>query len=380
MKLLETNDWDKFCIFKENRNSISGAKYNNLKSSIAVSTYLICPILVIPIKEEDSKNLGTLESFADDNGNSRWEDKPFKEGLLGIIDGQHRLRICRDLGMTPIIFINEKASRKDVVLANNSANPWKITDYIKYYYELYEAGDSKYRDYDVLLTLMKGEKQEDEYGAPTKDLRCVGGFKRTGNGLESDDFNVATIVDAYFGGEATWNGSYSSPVKLGDYTVNKIKGNKIIKTIKRIIDVSNCSLKPSKLNRGIIGLYTKVNNYDCDLLINYIKTNDIKINTELSKKDVIEYITSIYLIAVDENNGNGMKRDFSDKQFDIAKSFYGNECYVKGCDNISKLQPDHHYPWDGNHDNTLVDNCRPLCEHHNKSKGNKSPEEFYKHD
>ena len=52
---------------------------------------------------------------------------------LEVIEGQHRLEACRELGIPVAYIISVKSSSKDVAVMNNSQKAWKNKDFLKHF-------------------------------------------------------------------------------------------------------------------------------------------------------------------------------------------------------------------------------------------------------
>lgn len=69
--------------------------------------------------------------------------------------------------------------------------------------------------------------------------------------------------------------------------------------------------------------------------------------------------------------------DFSKDDALVVHQRFGHRCFH--CGAIDNLEIDHHYPLSLGH-KLVLDNAVLLCGRCNRSKGNKTPEEFYTHD
>lgn len=69
---------------------------------------------------------------------------------MEIIDGQHRLSACRDLGLPFYYIIVEGYSLSDVQRVNANMKNWRLEDFLDSFIDLYNAGNSEYAQYAEL--------------------------------------------------------------------------------------------------------------------------------------------------------------------------------------------------------------------------------------
>lgn len=113
VKIYKTTDYDRFTFIKGNR-VVSRGHVNRLKKSVQKRNLLHKnPILVMVT--EDNK--------------------------LGVIDGQHRLVVCQELGLPVYYDIGNELTLDDVKLLNVTVKMWSLKDSMHRYIEL---GDENY--------------------------------------------------------------------------------------------------------------------------------------------------------------------------------------------------------------------------------------------
>ena len=64
---------------------------------------------------------------------------------LQVIEGQHRLKACMELGIPVAYIISQKTSSKDVAIMNNSQKGWKNRDYLKHFSHSNHSNSSTYK-------------------------------------------------------------------------------------------------------------------------------------------------------------------------------------------------------------------------------------------
>jgi len=64
---------------------------------------------------------------------------------LQVIEGQHRLEACRELGLPVAYIISVKSSSKDVAVMNNSQKSWKNKDFLKHFSHSNHGNCTTYR-------------------------------------------------------------------------------------------------------------------------------------------------------------------------------------------------------------------------------------------
>ena len=64
---------------------------------------------------------------------------------LQVIEGQHRLKGCLELGIPVAYIISKKTSSKDVAIMNNSQKGWKNKDYLKHFSHYNHSNNSTYK-------------------------------------------------------------------------------------------------------------------------------------------------------------------------------------------------------------------------------------------
>lgn len=362
MELKFVENYKEFAVLKENRNSIDKKKFQSLKEAIKEKRYLICPIIVAPYRKDG--DIGTLESF-----NTIWTPIVNDQSVKYIIiDGQHRLTVCRQLidegfDIEVPFFVNNLAYREDVVSANNSASPWSLTDYIKYNYSTNTPA------YVQLVDVWKGSPIRNSMGNFELDGKFYGGIKRDKNNAWDQYFAPANIADAFYG-KALSNGkklTHTNAIKKGAYSIDLDKGHAILKTVRDLLKLDK-DYKPSKLIRGIIYLYSMhPKTFDGEQLFSYIVTNGIKLKTRERQAIVNELLLEIFYSQHDRGLDN---RNFSSIQREILKE-RDQICQCNTpliCEGDKSFEADHVQAWSEG-GKTNISNGQWLCQPCNRSKG-----------
>ena len=183
----ETKDYDLFGAFVENRPYITGKSFDSLVSSID-NEGMICPIIVKEIKE-DEDGIRDIE----DHSLVVYGKK------YGVIDGQHRLRACKSLGVPAPYVINNSTKRENIVIANNTGTSWTAKNYIRYfniYFKEVKQDLSRLAHYENLSKSLK----KYSYGGSDYDE-------------ELSVFAEGLIIRIFYNG----SGKYSDDTKNGHY-------------------------------------------------------------------------------------------------------------------------------------------------------------------
>ena len=163
-KVMYEKNYSKFTLFDNNRD-INEPHVEELIASMRKSGQLM-PVVVTPDKE--------------------------------VIDGQHRLKACEELGVPVGYVINVKATSKDIAIMNNTQMGWKNKDFLKHY---------SHRSHNNSAEYNKIKKFDKDYPLPfhTKIMLLSGmsyqGTARSGNRgpmplFRSGDFKVIDLPKA----------------------------------------------------------------------------------------------------------------------------------------------------------------------------------------
>jgi len=88
---------------------------------------------------------------------------PIKINRSGeILDGHHRYKVCKDLGLSIYFMVSDQFSVRDIARVNTAARVWKLADYLDYYCQ---AGHQSYIDFrDVYDTLLSSDGRRGRVG------------------------------------------------------------------------------------------------------------------------------------------------------------------------------------------------------------------------
>ena len=78
---------------------------------------------------------------------------------LQVIEGQHRLKACMELGIPVAYIISQKTSSKDVAIMNNSQKGWKNRDYLKHFSHSNHSNSSTYKKITTFLRVIHYRSQ-----------------------------------------------------------------------------------------------------------------------------------------------------------------------------------------------------------------------------
>lgn len=321
MELIKTTNWDDFCFFYENRSKITRSKFLKLLKAIESTGYIICPILVMPCRNED--RLINLDGNETEDVNHKY----------AVIDGQNRLLACRELGIDAVVVVNNNSNRDDIVVANNTATPWGISDYIKYY-------DKKGKpQYHLLHTLWN------EY---------------TSHGFTTSAI-IETFIDPYMDGF----GGAANAVKSGNYVVNEEFGRSVLDGCLVIEEVDGDLFRNTKFVRSMKKLYFNFDGFNVDIIAMAIDRGaEIEMpNDESAGMKILLEIYEKNLPSSEERHIPKVLRDwiyFRDKGI----------CQHEECNETENLHVDHMKAY-SRWGMTEAANLQLLCEKHNKMKSNK---------
>ena len=324
MNLIKVEDWDEFCFFYENRVSLSRTKFDKLKKSIAKTGYLICPVIAMSCSEEDY----LVKAAPDSSQRASSDDHKY-----AIIDGQNRFLACKelkeadDIDIPCYVVINNNSVREDIVTANNTASPWGMEDYIKYY---------------------------DKRGLPeySKIKDIIPRYKMYG-------FTLGTICDMF-------NKSQTIPstkfIKDGSYHVDEEAGHQVLNAALELEDIYE-EYKIAKFCRALKMTYREID-LDIQVIIKALENGEELVvqNSEDQTKKAILKLYDKYLPSTDD-------RSIPKNLRDRVVHKYKGECQFEDCYERSSIHVDHIKPW-SKHGETSIDNLTLLCEKHNKRKSN----------
>ena len=154
---------------------------------------------------------------------------------LEVIEGQHRLRACTELGIPVAYIISIKSSGKDIAVLNNSQKGWKNRDYLKHYNH---SSYSNHREYQKVADFFE------KYSLPFHTgLMLLSGieFKNRGNdrgpmpSFREGSFKVKNLDRAYTVG--------AQLEKFKSFVPRLVRVNKFCLAFTRISTIENFSVK-----------------------------------------------------------------------------------------------------------------------------------------
>ena len=316
MEIINTKKWNDFCFFEENRVKLPRSKFDRLKKSIENKGYIICPILIMPCEGHDKLlNLYGEPTIANKH-------------KYAVVDGQNRLLVCKELGMSVDACINSNIVRNDLVTANNTASNWTQEDYILYWHKRGR------KHYTRLIELMK-------------DYR--------------NDFKIGVIADAFKAGP----GFPSTQVlKTGEYVVSEDLGKKILDICLGMEEIDEDIYRIARFVRSIkmvLRMYPQ-------FCLDRIKTaydNGERIQIFNSENETGYEIFRVYDTTFPVLDTRAIPKDMKDRV--LSRDKY--KCSVEGCNKVDDLHVDHKKPW-SKYGKTELSNLETMCSVHNQRKGN----------
>ena len=76
-------------------------------------------------------------------------------GRMEVIDGQHRLEACKQLGKPFYFIIVEGYSLNEVQMVNANMKNWNNDDFLESFIELYKCGQNEFANYVILRDFCK---------------------------------------------------------------------------------------------------------------------------------------------------------------------------------------------------------------------------------
>ena len=308
MRIFETNDWNDFCFLKANREIVEGKKYRDLRASIENKGYLISPIVVMNYDDQ-----GEIVDLDD-------EEVIGRNPKYAVIDGQHRITICKELDMPVYVVINDRAKRSDVVTANNTGNKWGLSDYIKYFKE---NGVEDYIKLDQNISAYK--------------LR---GFKSS------------AVIEAM-----GLNGANSLHVKKGEYKIDEASGHQVLQACLAVKSLLPKVYQQVKMIRAFRNIFHRYPIFDVQTFAQNLREPEILNSFELKavpSKDS-NMILDIYARKFEPSEDRHVSSEL--KEFILA--YYNHTCNYEGCSQTAN-HVDHIFPVSQG-GITSVDNLQLLC-------------------
>lgn len=223
MKFNTTKNYREFNLYNFNRPvDTTSSKFKALLANVSDLGYIICPIIV--------------------------------DGNKFVIDGQHRLEVCKILKWEVPYVTNDKANDNDVEYANTYHKPWALGDFI-------------------------------HNRANTGDEACI--YLQE---LMSDynEFPIACVADVFCGHPTK---KANSLIKSGGYTINDKLGHEVLSVCRELESVTN-KFNNVKLVRALTFIIKHNDHFDVDHFKN--KCNTSKLHIFNNEADIIEEIAEIY--------------------------------------------------------------------------------------
>ena len=308
MRIFETNDWNDFCFLKANREIVEGKKYRDLRASIEDKGYLISPIVVMNYDDQ-----GEIVDLDD-------EEVIGRTPKYAVIDGQHRITICKELDMPVYVVINDRAKRSDVVTANNTGNKWGLSDYIKYFKE---NGNDQYIKLD----------------------QNINSYKLRG-------FKSSAVIEAM-----GLNGANTIHVKQGTYNIDETSGHQVLQACLAVKSLLPKVYQQVKMIRAFRNIFHRYPIFDVQVFAQNLREPEILNSFELKavpSKDS-NMILDIYARKFEASND----RHISGELKDFILAYYNHTCNYEGCSQTAN-HVDHIFPVSQG-GITSVDNLQLLC-------------------
>ena len=172
-----------------------------------------------------------------------------------IIDGQHRVEACKQLGIPVPYVINHRMSDSDVKDANNLNKTWDLKAYA-------------------------------HNAAKKGDLECEALLNVAGE--YEDDFSFPVMADAF----SSSKGGANSSIKNGVYVIDLEFGHRILETAIELKDVVGSKFKQAKVVRALKTVLSK--NPDFDVTHFKIKCTSRKFNVYNSEQDTAKEMIEVY--------------------------------------------------------------------------------------
>ena len=360
----ETNKWEEFSCLHENRQKIKESHFKNLKKAICrdeEDCYLISPIIVMPYDGNGNITNIEYELNGDNIINTRVGSELVKDDSkvkYSVIDGQHRLMACMELGINALVFVNDKIKRDDVKVANNSATRWGTWDYITF-----NAAANPEADENKLITKIKGTLKE---GARPTPYNAKNHNK---DGWESKGFGLTDIANAFMKSNGGWGinaavkgGSFEIDIDYGDYLLTacksfesklpdkKFKEQKFIRTLKSLSDK-----------------HPEV--FDYNTLLDALPDDKTEIASWFKDRDyLLNKLTKVYYDSFNDRSEHRAATSVMKELIKQRDNFTCKYCNLDMKDDIYQIEIDHREPY-ALGGKTTISNLQVLCKECNRKKG-----------
>lgn len=211
------------------------------------------------------------------------------DAQMRVLDGQHRLAVCKELNIPIYYEVASDVSNEDIILLNNNQKSWKLEDYVHHfrmrgfqdYEKLYQFANQLKLPLSVALTYLGASK-----GMARKDIR-VGKYKFPNN--------INSILDCY--GIASRIQEYLRKFLIGprDFTGNNgfVKALIVFLQIKDVdrelfvqkVEQHSDLIKPCVNTGNYLEMFRKVYNYKNRHPLKTIETISLEEEQQLSFAD-----------------------------------------------------------------------------------------------
>ena len=128
-----TYDYDQFAFIKKNRSKYQNKNFRKLLNSIKKKGGMICPATVNTLENlgisGDDEKIGLWDEY----GNWYKWDKPFPPKFI-VIDGQHRLTVCKLENLPYKVYVNNDAQTNDIIDCNVITKGFDALQFAKYHH------------------------------------------------------------------------------------------------------------------------------------------------------------------------------------------------------------------------------------------------------
>lgn len=128
-----TYDYDQFAFIKKNRSKYQNKNFQKLLNSIKKKGGMICPATVNTLENlgisGDDEKIGLWDEY----GNWYKWDKPFPPKFI-VIDGQHRLTVCKLENFPYKVYVNNDAQTNDIIDCNVITTGFGALQFAKYHH------------------------------------------------------------------------------------------------------------------------------------------------------------------------------------------------------------------------------------------------------
>jgi len=107
---------------------------------------------------------------------------------MEVIDGQHRLAACKELGTAVKYIVAEGLTLEDVQRMNTNMHNWGDVDYLQSYVDRFNAGEERFEDYKRLEEFMK--EYEFGIGSAITLLTLGDDYKETHQNFQDGEFLI----------------------------------------------------------------------------------------------------------------------------------------------------------------------------------------------